>query len=405
MLLGYSRGKVGDVVFQRLKGQQITKARNRNPNNPRTYAQMGQRVRLASCVDFYKRNTAFFPFAFQDKTEKESEYNAFTRANIMLSPFMTKEQVTNGVVIPAPWIMTNGELTEYPLTYDQDYEEEDQQVISYAFAENVECDETLSNPLDNLAQILSEGDMLTLYFYSVDVVSSSQIYTRGYLQYTLSNGEIVEKRDNPYISFDLRLVGSKHIGFNVAIALPKSVAGSSLDAAVGLCAVISRKSGSRILVSPSRLVLNDSARVAYFTYRQPHWLNYCCESYGEISSALLDPSDASKFGAAVVPVSLSLDAPDFGIVPLAQNPRLYVTPENLTAAEAVIKLYYTFTVGASQSQGYALAKYGTYYPDPTYKITLPTDCTKVEIKAQVYSDNGGRAAFLLFTKNFTFTQP
>ena len=36
MLMGYSRGSVGDVTFARIKGQQIARARNRNPKNPKT---------------------------------------------------------------------------------------------------------------------------------------------------------------------------------------------------------------------------------------------------------------------------------------------------------------------------------------------------------------------------------
>lgn len=48
MLLGMARGKVGDLVFYRSGGVQITRARNRHPNNPQTFAQMSQRLMLAN---------------------------------------------------------------------------------------------------------------------------------------------------------------------------------------------------------------------------------------------------------------------------------------------------------------------------------------------------------------------
>ena len=48
MLLGFSRGKVGDLVFKRLNGQQITVPRVRDPKNPRSDSQTIQRIAFAS---------------------------------------------------------------------------------------------------------------------------------------------------------------------------------------------------------------------------------------------------------------------------------------------------------------------------------------------------------------------
>lgn len=44
MLLGMARGSVGDVTFARSARKQVSRARNRRPNNPRTLAQCKQRV-------------------------------------------------------------------------------------------------------------------------------------------------------------------------------------------------------------------------------------------------------------------------------------------------------------------------------------------------------------------------
>lgn len=48
LFLGFARGKVGDVVFARQNGEQITRARNRAPKNPQTPLQLLQRVILKS---------------------------------------------------------------------------------------------------------------------------------------------------------------------------------------------------------------------------------------------------------------------------------------------------------------------------------------------------------------------
>lgn len=44
LFLGFGRGKVGDVVFSRLDGEQVARARNRSPRNPKTPLQLLQRV-------------------------------------------------------------------------------------------------------------------------------------------------------------------------------------------------------------------------------------------------------------------------------------------------------------------------------------------------------------------------
>lgn len=44
LFLGMARGKVGDVVFSRVNGQQVSRVRNRSPRNPQTPAQMIQRA-------------------------------------------------------------------------------------------------------------------------------------------------------------------------------------------------------------------------------------------------------------------------------------------------------------------------------------------------------------------------
>lgn len=112
MLLGYSRGAVGDLVFARSKGQQVARARNRNPNNPNTEAQVLQRSRFAGALRFFKlANDNFFKFAYEDKAAHESDYNAFMRHNVKIAPYILKE-MTQRADYPAfaPWVVTAGSL-------------------------------------------------------------------------------------------------------------------------------------------------------------------------------------------------------------------------------------------------------------------------------------------------------
>lgn len=112
MLLGYSRGSVGDVTFTKIKGQQVAKARNRNPHNPRTNKQSLQRAIFAAAVKFYTRgNQAFYKFAFENKRQVESDYNAFMRENVKRAPAISREAFANyDYPVFAPFIMAKGSL-------------------------------------------------------------------------------------------------------------------------------------------------------------------------------------------------------------------------------------------------------------------------------------------------------
>lgn len=112
MLLGMARGSVGDVTFYRDGGLQRARARNRQPNNPRSNKQQTQRALFANCVKFYKLTASkFFKFAFENKKVNESDYNAFMRENLKRGVMMSK---TAFYCEPYPalgnWLMSRGSL-------------------------------------------------------------------------------------------------------------------------------------------------------------------------------------------------------------------------------------------------------------------------------------------------------
>lgn len=65
MFLGYARGKVGDVVFYRMDGEQVSRPRNRHPNNPRTNKQLIQRAIMATVMAAYSAGREIFDHSFE----------------------------------------------------------------------------------------------------------------------------------------------------------------------------------------------------------------------------------------------------------------------------------------------------------------------------------------------------
>lgn len=110
MLLGYARGKVGSLVFSRRKGEQITRPRNFSPANPRTLAQLSQRVKMYAPVKLYRQSMErFFKYAFSLKSH-ETVFNGFMRENISISPWTPRELAVAQAPVPFPARMSSGGL-------------------------------------------------------------------------------------------------------------------------------------------------------------------------------------------------------------------------------------------------------------------------------------------------------
>lgn len=114
LFVGSGSGKVGNLVLANTKSGQVTRVYQPKVHNPRTYAQMLQRAKFADAVKFFKQATkGFFKFAFEDKAQNESDYNAFMRHNIKNGIPMSKE-LYEDISVPAlgdDWIMSDGRLT------------------------------------------------------------------------------------------------------------------------------------------------------------------------------------------------------------------------------------------------------------------------------------------------------
>lgn len=82
LFLGFARGAVGDVVFTRSGGTQVSRARNRAPLNPQTVLQALQRVFFKHCSLAYRVLSPICDHSFESAKSKGENYDAFMRTNI-----------------------------------------------------------------------------------------------------------------------------------------------------------------------------------------------------------------------------------------------------------------------------------------------------------------------------------
>lgn len=93
MLLGHARGKVGDLVFSRVNGQQVTRARAAVVKNPQTEAQMIQRILLNTIIQAYSRMSEICDHSFEGVQTGQKSMSAFMRKNLnQLRTFVANER-------------------------------------------------------------------------------------------------------------------------------------------------------------------------------------------------------------------------------------------------------------------------------------------------------------------------
>lgn len=96
MLLGLARGKVGDLVFTRRNGEQITRPRVRVVNNPKTEGQQIQRMIFASVIAAYSRMKSICDHSFEGVKYGADSQAKFMSENLKrLRAFYPKDQDPN----------------------------------------------------------------------------------------------------------------------------------------------------------------------------------------------------------------------------------------------------------------------------------------------------------------------
>lgn len=104
-------GKHAGNVYYLQKGEALVREKAASVSNPKTPAQMMQRVRLANLVNFYRANKEWMlRYSFEKLRPYLSIYNEFVGANMANSVPLTKSDAAAGAVLPAPLVLTKGTL-------------------------------------------------------------------------------------------------------------------------------------------------------------------------------------------------------------------------------------------------------------------------------------------------------
>lgn len=96
LFLGFGRGKVGDVVFSRQNGEQVTRARNRSPRNPKSPLQLLQRVVMKTSSAGYSLMQEICNHSFQGFAEGTECQSEFLRLNVAMFRELLADEINSG---------------------------------------------------------------------------------------------------------------------------------------------------------------------------------------------------------------------------------------------------------------------------------------------------------------------
>ena len=133
MLLGKARGSVGDLTFSVLNSEQITRAKAKSVKNPRTDAQMIQRVLMSTTVHAYSGMQEIVDHSFQGVPYQGRSMNRFNQLNVKNLRALYAQIAGGDTGVPvafnangnkrislAPWIMSTGSLPTVGLKIDSE---------------------------------------------------------------------------------------------------------------------------------------------------------------------------------------------------------------------------------------------------------------------------------------------
>lgn len=119
MLLGFSRGSVGDLTFYRRNSQQVTRARARVVKNPKTLQQQMQRTIMRTSVEAYKVLKEVCDHSWQGVAYGANSYAEFQRQNMAMLRRLaaeggenTKSFIPSGFngLAAMPWVLSKGTI-------------------------------------------------------------------------------------------------------------------------------------------------------------------------------------------------------------------------------------------------------------------------------------------------------
>ena len=296
MWLRGAKKKLGGTVLYTQGGRTLQRELAPEVKNPKTPAQMGQRVKWANLVAFYRANASWMPKAFENKKATQSDYNKFMSLNASSSRiYLTKEQARQGACVVDSYRVSDGTLQPVDI-----FPTEQNWVTNLYLTGLDKLDATTTVAAFSTALLASNaglrsGDQLSfiritqLFNNTTDI---PYIQVRAY--------ELLINEQGPGLVKDfwpVELIALDEEQETPAIMVKNN------NKQGGFAIIVSRTQGGRVLVSPSQITQVNMAEVIN-QYSSSAALSAAIESYGQGDEVFLDSKGANTISKQ--PTTLSI---------------------------------------------------------------------------------------------------
>jgi len=285
MLLGFSRGSVGDLTFYRRNAQQITRARARVVKNPKTLAQQMQRTIMRTSVEAYKILKDICDHSWEGVSYGANSYAEFQKQNMAMLRRLaaaggenTKSFVPSGYngLVAMPWVLSKGSIA-WAGGYSF-FEGSGGHGLTASFEKTLPTATTLQNA--TYAQIVDffgcqVGDQITFMWSPkrVDIDESSA--NKLNLSRLILSPSIGEPAETQIFDANGKVINGNPLNENVA-ALTFSIDEQHMQISfadaedfIGAAIIVSRRaSDGSWLRSPATFVFNQQQQEGGYTLRQ-----------------------------------------------------------------------------------------------------------------------------------------
>lgn len=108
---GKARGKLGEIVLYRAGGEQRSRTYVKKVKNPKSLAQMRQRVKLGSLVSFFRTTSNVLRYSFPNRPQRQSGFNAFVAESLpVATTALPRKLADQGLSIPLNYHISKGNV-------------------------------------------------------------------------------------------------------------------------------------------------------------------------------------------------------------------------------------------------------------------------------------------------------
>lgn len=303
MWLRGAKKKLGGTVLYTQGGRTLQRELAPEVKNPKTPAQMGQRVKWSNLVAFYRANSGWMTKAFENKKATQSDYNKFMSLNASRSRiYLTKDQARQGACVVDSYQVSDGTLQPVDIFPTGSNWVTNLYIEGLDMAEDTVSVAEFSQALIQNNAGLRSGDQLS--FIRVTQLNNN---TTGIPYVQVRAYELIINEQGPGLLKDFwpfELLGTDVLQGTDALMIKNN------NKQGGFAIIVSRTMGGRILVSPSQITqVNMSAIINQ--YSSSTALAEAIDSYGKGDDVFLDSNSASTIIKQPTTMSLTgIQSPD-----------------------------------------------------------------------------------------------